>query len=136
MKLEINAEEKQYNHETKDSKPQTEEYYEAPLKQKGRVSGCLAMILTVLYAGYLLVYFSDVGSSSIGGALASALVAPHMLCAAIAAVFSFVGFFGKKRWAMLTSGILMVAAAVLFTTYAPMVIIQAVLFFISYARMK
>lgn len=133
MKLEINAEEKQYNHETKSSEPKAEEY--AP-KPKGRISGCLGMILTVLYAGYLLVYFSGVGSSSIGGALASAIVAPHMLCVAIAAVFSCIGFFGRKRWAMLTSGILMIAAAVLFTTYAPMVLFQVILLFIAYARMK
>lgn len=126
MNIEIKAEEKDYSHKAEhDEKP----------RQKGRISGCLAMVLTVLYAGYLLVYFSEVGSSSVGGALASAIVMPHMLCVAIAAVFSCVGFFGKKRWAMLTSGILMIAAAVMFTTYAPMVIPQAILFFIAYVLM-
>ena len=105
-------------------------------KTKGRISGCLAMILTTLYALYLYTYFSNIGIETLSGAVANAIVMPHMLCVAIAAIFSFVGFFGKKRWAMLTSGILMTVSAVLMMSYLPMVIVQAVLFFVSYARSK
>lgn len=105
-------------------------------KPKGRISGCLAMILTTLYTLYICAYFSGIGIETLSGAVATAIVMPHMLCVAIAAIFSFVGFFGKKRWAMLTSGILMAVSAVLMMSYLPMVIVQAVLFFISYARSK
>lgn len=105
-------------------------------KPKGKVSGFLAMLLTVAYAVYIISYFGSAGMESVGGALASMLVAPHMLCVAVAAVFSLVGVFGKKRWAVLTAGILMAAAAALFPTYAMFVVVQAVLFFVSYARMR
>lgn len=104
-------------------------------KVKGRVCGCIGMILTVLYAAFIVSYFGDAGASDFSGAIATTIVMPHMICVVIAAAFSFVGFFAKKRWAMLTSGILMAVSAALFPMYAQMVIIQAVLFFISYARM-
>lgn len=102
---------------------------------KGRVSGFFAMLLTVLYAIRIISHFGGLGMDSLTGYIANAIVMPHMLCVAIAAAFSLVGFFGKKRWAMLTSGILMAASAVLMTMYAQMVIVQTILFFISYARM-
>ena len=104
-------------------------------KMKGRVTGFLAMALTVLYALYIYSYFSGVGMDSIGGYIASQIVMPHMVCVVIAAIFVCIGFFGKKRWAMLTAGILLAVSAVLMMSYAPMVIAQAVLCFISYARM-
>lgn len=104
-------------------------------KPKGRISGCLAMILTALYAFYIFSYFSSIGMETLAGAVANAIVMPHMICVVIAAIFSFVGFFGKKRWAMLTSGILMAVSAVLMMSYLPMVIVQTILFFISYVRM-
>ena len=102
---------------------------------KGRFSGCLASVLTVLYTIYILSYFGDIGMDSLGGFLAMQIVMPHLICVALAAVFSLIGFFGKKRWAMLTAGILMAVSAVLMMQYLPMVIVQAILFFISYARM-
>ena len=104
-----------------------------PKKVKGRISGFLGMILTVLYAVYIVSYFGDM--DDIGMAIATMIVMPHVVCTVVAAAFSLVGFFGKKRWAMLTSGILMAAAAALFPMYAPLVIVQTILLFISYARM-
>jgi hypothetical protein len=72
---------------------------------------------------------------SLGGYIAMRIVMPHLICVLLAAIFSLIGFFGRKRWAMLTSGILMSVSAVLMMQYAPMVIVQAILFFVSYARM-
>ena len=105
------------------------------MEQKGRISGFFCMVLTVLYAIYIISYFSKVGGENLGGALATAIVTPHMVCVAIAAVMSVIGFFGKARWGFLVTGILLVVAAVIFLTYAMMVIIQAILAFIAYARM-
>lgn len=105
------------------------------MKTKGRISGVLCMLLTVLYAIYIYSYFSNASSQNLGGAIATALVTPHMACVVVAAIFAILGFFAKKRWAMLTCGILLVVAAVLFMTYAPMVIVQAILAFVAYARM-
>lgn len=105
-------------------------------KTKGRISGCIAMILTILYAIYILLPFADFGMDTIGNFIAMLMIMPHMLCVTLAAIFSAIGFFGKKRWAILTAGILMSAAAVLMLELAPMVVIQAILFFVSYARSK
>lgn len=105
------------------------------MKVKGRVSGLLCMILTVAYAIYIVSYFSGASSTNLGGAIATALVTPHMVCVAVAAVMTIIGFFGKARWAFLVAGILLVVAAVIFLTYAMLVIVQAVLAFIAYGRM-
>ncbi|MDO4484410.1 MAG: hypothetical protein Q4C54_08270 [Clostridia bacterium] len=105
------------------------------MKTKGRISGLLCMILTVAYAIYIVAYFGNASTTNLGGAIATALVVPHMICVAVAAVFSLVGFFVKKRWAMLTCAILMAVAAVMFPMYAMMVIVQSILGFIAYARM-
>lgn len=105
------------------------------MKTKGRISGFLCMLLTILYAIYIYTYFNGVSTKNLGGAIATAMVTPHMACVVVAAIFALLGFFGKKRWAMLTCGILLVVAAVIFMTYAPMVAIQAILAFVAYARM-
>lgn len=105
-------------------------------KPKGRISGCFAMILTILYAVYILLPFADFGMDSLENYIMMIMFMPHMLCVTLAAIFSVIGFFGKKRWAILTAGILMSVAAVLRFDFAAMVIVQAVLFFISYARSK
>lgn len=145
MKIDIQAEEKEPfrkqpiytgKHESK-----RQEYIQAVqsteyiMKMKGRVTGFIAMILTALYALYICSYFSSVGMDSIGGYFAMQIVMPHMICVVVATIFVCIGFFGKKRWAMLTAGILLAVSAVLMMTYAPMVIVQAVLCFVSYARM-
>lgn len=111
------------------------EYEEYKRRRRGRVSGLFGSVLTVLYAVYMVSYFGGIFMETFSGFLASALVMPHMLCVVLAAVFSCVGFFARKRWAMLTAAILMTVSAVLFMKYAPFVIVQAVLLFISYARM-
>ena len=105
------------------------------MSRKGRISGLFCMLLTVIYAFYIISYFAKVGSENLGGVLATAIVTPHMVCVAVAAVMSIIGFFGKARWAYLVTGILLVVAGVIFLTYAMMVAIQAILAFITYARM-
>ena len=79
--------------------------------------------------------FNKISSENFGSAIATAIVTPHMVCVAVAAVMTILGFFGKKRWGFLVAGILLVVAAVVFLTYAMMVAVQAILAFIAYARM-
>lgn len=130
MRLQIEANEKDPRHDTQ------HDYAPAkPPKTKGRISGFIAALLTILYAAFIISYFGDIGMDSLSGFIANSIVTPHIVCVVIAAVFSLVGFFVKKRWAMLTAGILMAASAALFPTYAMFVIVQSILFFISYARM-
>lgn len=127
MKIEIVAEKKELHSHNTSHENQGE---------KGRISGCVAMVLTVLWAVYLLWYFNEIGIGTIGGLLVNSIVMPHMICVTVAAIISCVGFFGRKRWAMLTSGILMAVSAVVMMQYLQMVIIQTILFFVSYARMN
>lgn len=111
----------------------TEEVYVH--KMKGRITGFLAMLLTVIYAIFILSYFGSMFLDTFTGYLATVMVMPHLLCVTLGTIFVCIGFLGKKRWAMLTAGILLAVSAVLMMSYAPMVIVQAVLCFISYARM-
>lgn len=112
------------------------DYEEYQRRRRGRIPGLIAVILTVAYAVYIVSHFGNASMENVGGFIATALVMPHMICVALAAVFSCVGFFARKRWAMLTAAILMTVSAVVFPTYAMLVVVQAVLMFISYARMK
>ena len=116
--------------------PAVQRAYQAQAQPKGRISGCIAMILTFMYAIFIILPFADFGMDTIGNYIAMQMIMPHMLCVALAAIFSAIGFFGKQRWSILTAGILMSASAVLLLEYAIMVIVQAVLFFVSYARAK
>ena len=104
-------------------------------RRRGRTSGMFGSVLTVTYAVFIISYLGAIFIETIGEHLASAFVMPHMACILLAAVFSCVGFFARKRWAMLTAAILMTVSAVLVVQYAPLVIVQAVLLFISCARM-
>ena len=112
------------------------EYEEYKQRRRGRLTGLIGSVLTVLYAIYIMSYFGGIFMETLGGFLASALVMPHMVCVVLAAVFSCVGFFARKRWATLTSAILLTVAATLFLKYAPFVVVQAVLLFVSYVRMS
>ena len=112
------------------------DYEENQRRRRGRISGCIGTILTVAYAVYIVNHFGNASMENAAGFIATALVMPHMICVALAAVFSLVGFFARKRWGMLTAAILMSVSAVVFPTYAMLVIVQAVLMFITYVSMK
>ena len=72
----------------------------------------------------------------IGAAIAASFVTPHIICAVLAAIFNFFGFLKNSRSYTLTAAILYAVAAVLFRLYAIFVIVQMILSFIGYARMK
>lgn len=103
------------------------------MKRKGGIFALIGTVLTVAYAIYIVSYFT--GTTGLGGAIATAIVTPHMVCAVIAAVFSVVGCLAKARWAMLVASILLFVAGALFPTYFVMVIVQAILCLIAYIRM-
>ena len=126
MRIEIKAEEKKLRKYESD----------VPVpKNHGRTSGFLGTVLTILYAVYIIWYFGNIWSGTLSGAIATTLVTPHLICVVVSAVISLVGYCSHKRWAMLTSAILMAVSAALMPTYAKMVIAQIVLFIISYVRM-
>lgn len=101
----------------------------------------VAAILGVVYTVYIISYFASAGDSqdsveALGAAIATALVAPHMVATLVAAVFNVLAWAMNKSAFALVAGILYAVAAVLFFTYAMFVVIEMILCFVAYAKMK
>ena len=111
-------------------------------KQKLSKLLLIAFILGVLYIIYSASYWSGAVSNTsdsaeqIGAGIATALVMPHLICTFIGVLFNGLGLFMKKRGFALTGGILYTVAMVLFPPYFFFVIIQAVLSYVGFAKMK
>lgn len=98
-------------------------------------------ILATIYVIYLIIHFggslsSADSSEAIGGAIATALVTPHMIAIGIGAIFSWLGFFLQKSWGALVGAILYCVGALLFLIYAMFCIPLIILGFIGYANQK
>lgn len=101
----------------------------------------VATVLATIYAIYLICYFSSAvsgtsGAEQIGGAIATALVTPHMAMFLIGAVFGWLGVFLKANWAALVAAILYAVGTVLFLAYAMFGIPILVVGFVGYANQK
>ncbi len=101
----------------------------------------VAGIIGLAYGIYIVTYFFDgVASSSdaeqIGAGLATMLVTPHMAFVWLAVIFNWLGFALKARWAALVAGILYAVAMVMFFMYFMFVIVEMILCFVAYAKMK
>ena len=101
----------------------------------------IGALLATLYTIYLVLYFGGAMSSSdsgeaIGGAIATALVTPHMLLTGLGAVFSWIGFGTKKTWGALVGAILYCVGALLFIVYAIFSIPLIILGFVGYSKQK
>ena len=111
-------------------------------KKKRSVALTISAILGVIYSIYIISYFSKamLGSGStaeaVGGALATALVTPHMVCAVIGAIFNVIAAIGNKRAFALVGAILYCVGAVIFLLYAAFLIPSIILSFVGYARLK
>ncbi|MBQ4634209.1 MAG: hypothetical protein IJB71_02545 [Bacilli bacterium] len=98
-------------------------------------------VLATIYVAYLIIYFGtsmgDLNSSEeFGGAIATALVTPHMLVIGLGAMFSWLGFFSKKTWAALVGAILYCVGALLFILYTLYCVPLIILGFIGYSKQK
>lgn len=96
-------------------------------------------LLATIYVIYLIIYFSgsmqsNDTSEALCGALATALVTPHMLMMGLGAIFSWVGFGLRKAGFALVGAILYSVAAIIFLVYAPICIPMIVLGFVGYAK--
>ncbi len=102
----------------------------------------ISSILGVLYSIFLLVNFGGAifGASSdaeaVGGAIATALVTPHMICVVLATIFNVIAAIQSKSGLALTGAILYTVSGVLFLMYIPFVIPMIILSFIGYAKVK
>lgn len=101
----------------------------------------IATSLSTIYLIYLLVYFgssmvTNDAAEAIGGAIATALVSPHMFFIGLGAIFGWLGFFLKLPWAALVGAILYCVAALMFILYAFICIPLIILGFVGYANQK
>lgn len=101
-----------------------------------------ATAIATVYAIYLITYFSgntlnaENSAEAAGGAIATALVMPHMIMFIIGAVFGWIGVLAKKNWAALLAAILYSVGTVLFPLYFMFGIPILILGFIGYALQK
>ncbi|TQQ84162.1 hypothetical protein EXD82_08105 [Peptacetobacter hominis] len=98
-------------------------------------------IIGTIYLIYLIFYFSNGvvstdGVDAIGAGLAAALVMPHMVCVAIAVIFNWLGWALEVRWGALVAGIMYAVSMVCMFLYAVFVLIEMILCFIAFAKMK
>lgn len=110
--------------------------------KKRSIALMIATVLATVYAIYLIAYFygvnknADGAAEALGGAIATAMVTPHMVMFAIGAVFGWLSVFMKANWSALVAAILYTVGTVLFFAYfmfgAPILILG----FIGYANQK
>lgn len=101
----------------------------------------VSFILGLIYAIYIITYFSGAvgeseGAEQVGAALATALVTPHMVCTVLAVIFNGLGLFMNKRGFALAGAILYAVAMVIFVPYFMFIILQMILSFVGFAKMK
>lgn len=100
-----------------------------------------ANALATIYAVYLISYFfgetaNSEGAEAIGGAIATALVMPHMLMFLIGAVFGWIGVLARKSWAALVGAILYSVGTLFFLMYAMFGVPILILGFVGYSKQK
>ena len=100
----------------------------------------VSFIIGLAYLVYLIVYFGslngETSSEQIGQALATAMVMPHMILIGLAVIFNGLGCFLNKRGFALTGAILYAVAMIVFIPYFMFVIIEMILSFVGFAKMK
>lgn len=82
----------------------------------------VSTILVSLYAIYLMSYFyggvaNSNGDEQVAGAIATALVTPHMILIVLGVVFSVVALFANKNWAAIISCVLVFVSTLLMPLY-------------------
>lgn len=110
-------------------------------KNKRNKFALISWILSLLYLIYLISYFTNgiggsTGTEQAGAAIASALVFPHMLAVGVGLIFNMLGYFLNKRVFILVGAILYSIAILLFMMYFMFVIIQMILSYVAFAKMK
>lgn len=101
----------------------------------------VATALATIYSVYLITYFvggtaNSSGPEAVGGAIATALVTPHIIVFSIGAVFGWLAVFAKKCWAALVAAILYSVGTLFFLAYFMFGVPILVLGFIGYRKQK
>lgn len=112
------------------------------MNKKRSVLLLISAIIGVAYMAYSIWYWggsnlnitSDI--EAVGTGLATALVFPHLLCTGLAVIFNILGWVMNHRGFALTGGILYAVAMVLFPMYFMFTLIEMILSFVGFARLK
>lgn len=102
----------------------------------------VSLIIGIAYLLYSISYWTGAAGSGadaaeqIGSGIATALVMPHLICTVLAVIFNALGLFMKKRGFALTGAILYTVALILFPMYFMFVIVEMILSYIGFAKMK
>lgn len=101
----------------------------------------VSWVLSGLYVVYLVSYFASVlsgttGAEQAGAGLAGIIVFPHALVTFIGLIFNFFGWLMNKRGFALAGAILYSVAMFLFPFYFFFIIIQTVISYVAFAKMK
>lgn len=111
--------------------------------QKSKLA-LISLILSTLYVTYLIYYVSSTGSKAssgdsaaqVGTTIGIAIILPHLICTGIALLMNILGYFLNVRGLVLTAAILYTVAIVLMPVYAPFVLVQTILCYIAFVKMK
>ncbi|MGO1470086.1 MAG: hypothetical protein ACTHW2_08700 [Tissierella sp.] len=111
------------------------------IKKKKNKLALISWVLSLLYVIYLITYFGEgigdgTSSEQAGAAIATALVLPHMLTVGIGLIFNILGYFLNNRAFVLVGAILYSVSILLFIMYFMFVIIQMILSYVAFAKMK
>lgn len=111
------------------------------MKKKKSVLLLISAIIGVAYIIYSISYWGGASSGSsgaeaIGAGIATVLVMPHLICTGLAVLFNILGWAMSSRGFALTGGILYAVAMVVFPFYFMFVLIEVVLSFIGFVRLK
>ena len=114
---------------------------ETTIKRKKSKLALVSWILSLLYLIFLISHFggsvgNTTGAEQVGAGIASALVFPHMLTVGIGLIFNMLGYFLNKRGFILVGAILYSVSILLFMMYFMFVIVQMILSYITFAKMK
>lgn len=99
-------------------------------------------VLAAIYIIYLIAYFSgsvtkaDSAGEALGGAIATALVMPHMIVMLIGTAFAWLGVLRRAPWGACIAGVFFGIGTLLFMMYAMFSIPLLILAFVGYAKQK
>lgn len=103
----------------------------------------VSWIIGALYLVYLISYMGSAGSATgadsaeaLGTAIGLALIVPHLLVVALAVLFNILGWAMNKRGFALTGGILYAVSILMMPLYFMFVLIEMILSFVGFAKMK
>lgn len=112
------------------------------MQRKRNKTALISMIIGGLYAMYGISYWVGANSNTveateaIGAGIATAIIMPHMATATIGALMNVIGYFTNMRGFILAGAILYTVSLALFPPYFAFVVIQMILSYIAFVRMK